>query len=376
MRPILLLVAFSALIQMSSVVAQDDRLESRKTLLRAAFKDADRDSDGRLSAEELTAIARPILPTRLIEQVDVDKDGALSSQEFENALSRLSTPSLPRRQAAAEYEPIVKAPAFAEGKGPVVLLDEAHFNFHTSQGRYAPFVKLLRRDGYVVRPNLKPFSLETLQDASVLVIANAIAEQNEHLWQLPTPSAFTEAEISAVAKWVDDGGALLLIADHMPFAGAADKLADALGARFLNGFVLEAKLFDRRSGQLGDHIITRGRNQDEYIDSISTFTGSAFQIDDGFQPILTFGPDVVSMQPQVAWQFTDDTPREDVTGWCQAAVRRLGNGRVAVFGEAAMFSAQVSAQGRQFGLNSPEAAQNGQLLLNTLHWLTGVLQEP
>jgi hypothetical protein len=33
----------------------------------------------------------------------------------------------------------------------VVQIDEAHFNFHTLEGRYAPFAKLLRRDGYVVQ---------------------------------------------------------------------------------------------------------------------------------------------------------------------------------------------------------------------------------
>ncbi len=30
-----------------------------------------------------------------------------------------------------------RTPAYAQGKGPVVVLDEAHFNFHTLGGRYA-----------------------------------------------------------------------------------------------------------------------------------------------------------------------------------------------------------------------------------------------
>ena len=106
---------------------------------------------------------------------------------------------------------------------------------------------------------------------------------------------------------------------------------------------------------------------------VHTFTGSAFQVNDQFQTILKFGPGVESLQPETAWRFTDETPRENVEGWCQAAVRQYGKGRLAVFGEAAMFSAQRSAQGRPFGMSAPEAAQNGQLLLNTLHWLTGVM---
>ena len=98
-------------------------------------------------------------------------------------------------------------------------------------------------------------------------------------------------------------------------------------------------------------------------------------MNDDFQAILTFGAGAESVQPERAWQFTDDSPREDVEGYCQAAVRQLGKGRVAIFGEAAMFSAQQAGQGRKFGMNAPEAEQNQQLLLNTLHWLSGTLDE-
>lgn len=53
------------------------------------------------------------------------------------------------------------------------------------------------------------------------------------------------------------------------------------------------------------------------------------------------------------------------------ALLPLGKGRVAVFGEAAMFTAQLAGPNRvQVGMNAPEAAGNHQLLLNTLHWLT------
>src|ERR1041385_6729383 len=50
------------------------------------------------------------------------------------------------------FQPPIGAPSFAMGQGPVVLIDEAHHNFHTAEGRYSPFARLLRRDGYVVRP--------------------------------------------------------------------------------------------------------------------------------------------------------------------------------------------------------------------------------
>jgi hypothetical protein len=84
--------------------------------------------------------------------------------------------------------------------------------------------------------------------------------------------------------------------------------------------------------------------------------------------------DYVLLQPRIAWQFTDSTPQRPVGGWLQGATNRIGRGRVAVFGEAAMFSAQVQGAARRpMGMNAPMAEQNAQFVLNVLHWLLGVL---
>jgi hypothetical protein len=78
--------------------------------------------------------------------------------------------------------------------------------------------------------------------------------------------------------------------------------------------------------------------------------------------------------PQVAWQFSRLTPRLAGAGMLQGVVLTHGRGRVAVFGEAAMFSAQIAGpQRRPMGMNDPAAPQNAQFLLNVLHWLSGVL---
>jgi len=77
----------------------------------------------------------------------------------------------------------------------------------------------------------------------------------------------------------------------------------------------------------------------------------------------------------VAGKITDETSRTPVKGWYQGAVMRFGKGRVAVFGEAAMFSAQVAGPTRRpMGMNAPIAARNPQFLLNVMHWLSGDLQ--
>ena len=279
-----------------------------------------------------------------------------------------------------DFKPAIARPAYKEGRGPLVLIDEAHNNFHTASGRYQPFAELLRRDGYRVEPNAAPFSKESLKKAKVLVVSNAIAAQNVNNWTLPTPSAFTDEEVAAVREWVRGGGSLLLIADHMPASGAAEKLGAAFGARWNNGFALVKNgpptlIFKREDGSLKDHAIMRGRAAGERVERVATFTGSAFQIGGGAEPLLVFGKGVVSLMPQTAWQFKPDTPEVSVEGWAQGAALRFGKGRVALFGEAAMFTAQLAGPQRtRVGMNSPDAPQNAQLLLNVLHWLTGKLK--
>ena len=253
------------------------------------------------------------------------------------------------------FRPPIEKPAYPEGKGPVVLIDEAHKNFHTATGRYLPFAELLRRDGYVVKPSAVQFTAKTLWDAKVLVIANAV-------------EVFTPQEIAAVRDWVKGGGALLLIADHPPFAEPAAELGKVFGVSFLNGAAVEPTnrsgriVFRRADRTLMDHPVTMG------IEEVATFTGTSFQLDASGQPLLVFGSGVYS------WKEQNDPNPVLVKGHLQGAVLEFGKGRVAVFGEAAMFSAQLSGpEKRPMGMNAPIAKQNSQFLLNVMHWLTRVM---
>ena len=213
----------------------------------------------------------------------------------------------------------------------------------------------------------------------MLVVANALHASNRGSWRLPTPSAFTDDEVDALKAWIEDGGALLLIADHMPFPGAAEALAAAFGFRFNNGFALDTlrqgmDLFHRRTGLLRDHPITRARSTSSRIDSVRSFTGQAFQAGPDADPLLVLSSTMVSLMPDVAWEFDAATRQVPVGGWLQGAVQHVGQGRLAVFGEAAMFTAQYLPQRqRWFGLTAPGAEQNQTFLLNVLHWLAGDL---
>jgi hypothetical protein len=290
----------------------------------------------------------------------------------------VATASLVAQQVAdLKYRPEIPAPTYPAGKGPRVAIDEAHHNFHTAAGRYRPFAELVRRDGYVVTGFTSTFTAASLRDVAVLVIANPLHARNVGDWSLPTPSAFTAAEIAAVRAWVETGGSLLLIADHMPFPGAAGDLARAFGVEFSNGYARPGHrkpnttdTFARETG-LVESAVTRGRAGDPPVTAVATFGGSAFRLPAGARPVLVFGPESVSQETTKAPGVTPGAPVIPIEGWAQGAVLATGRGRVAIFGEAAMFSAQVSGPTQApMGMNAPAAKQNHQLLLNVLHWLS------
>jgi len=302
----------------------------------------------------------------------------------------LAAPAGAQQLPDTAFRPPVPRPAFAEGRGPALCLDEAHHNFHTLDNRFLAFGQLARRDGFRVAPSRAPFTAEGLARCAILVISNA--QPSDEPWEryaFPTPSAFSPPEIDAVRRWVEEGGALLLIADHMPLAGAAAALARAFEVEFTDGFAVarfstragrdssfaRPTLFRASDGTLAAHPVVRGRDAREAVTQVRSFTGQAFRGRDGvLAPVLVLPPDFVSLEPRVAWRFTDDTPAREVGGWLQGGTRTLGRGRIAFFGEAAMFSAQVAGPRRTpMGMNAPLAEQNAQFTLNVLRWLAGVL---
>ncbi|MFQ5817596.1 MAG: hypothetical protein ACE5H2_06540 [Terriglobia bacterium] len=310
-------------------------------------------------------------------------------------------------------------PAYESGAGPQVCIDEAHFNFHTAEGRYKAFAELLRGDGYKVKGFASAFSQKTLSECQILVIANALSKANSHGmerewaltdWSFPHPSAFTREEINALVTWIREGGSLFFIVDHAPWPGAATDLATLLGVHMLDGSTrssadapgdvvfgaVHEELWQQaaraygipyeqlrpilaNAGTLESHPIVKGRTPQEQIDSVVTFTGHAFYPSANVEPILVFGPKAVCQVPlklnfeDASWE---DGPQFSVGGWLQGAALRLGEGRVVILGEAAMCTAQVEGPNRTpMGMNTPVALQNAQFCLNVVRWLSGLLGE-
>jgi hypothetical protein len=263
-----------------------------------------------------------------------------------------------------------------------VLFDQGHNSIHSIEGTYATFARLLRADGWIVESLSSAVDRALLQRAHIVAIVNALHVTNIEVWTLPILPAFTADEITAITEFVEQGGSLLLIADHMPFPGAVVDLAAAFGVRFTNGFAFDpgqlvrpvtclaeqqVHVFRKSNESLREHPTTNG------IDFVGTFTGSAFQTGVNGIPLMVFGTNAVSLEPMTAWVFPTSTPRIPVFGWYQGAVLEHERGRVAIFGEAAMFSEQVCGPGRPMGMNSPAAKQNGQFLVNVFRWLGGRL---
>jgi hypothetical protein len=262
------------------------------------------------------------------------------------------------------------------------VIDAAHLNHDTAEGSYLPFATLLRRDGYTVESNQAAFTLEGLGRADLLVIVNAMHKQSETDWApLPSLPAFAAAEIAAVERWVREGGSLLLIADHMPLAGHAESLAAVFGVRFHNGFAYDASqspqtTFRRSDGSLARNVVTDGRNPDERVEFVTTFTGQAFRLDPMIdaEPLLIFPEGSVLLLPEVAFKFSDATPRISAANLLQGAIVRHGRGRVAVLGEAAIFSARLAGRDRvPLGMNAPSAPWNSRFAINLVRWLSRAL---
>jgi hypothetical protein len=279
--------------------------------------------------------------------------------------------------ADPEFNTSVEKPAYNKN-GPRVLFDEAHHNFHTTEGRYKPFVDLLLNDGYRIVRNREPFTKASLSSFKVLVIANALgAEEMDDTGA--DASAFTEEECAAVQEWVKGGGSLLLIADHAPFGGAAAALGNRFGVDMSKGFTYDPQnsaekspsqlIFSRDNKLLTTHPITEGREQNERLNRVVSFTGQSLK-----------GPEDSVAVLKLA-DTAKDTPNREAdssvsaAGRAQALAFKHGKGRVVIQGEAAMLSAQIAgANKRPMGMNVA-GNDNKQYALNVMHWLSGLLKE-
>jgi hypothetical protein len=284
-----------------------------------------------------------------------------------------------RAQQAADphFNAKVDSPAYTKNF-PRVLFDEAHFNSETTSGRYKPFADLLFNDGYHIAVNRQPFTKESLKSFKILVIVNPLGSEELDDEGAGGP-AFTNEECDAVIDWIRSGGALLFVVDQAPFSAAAEILARRLEVDMSKGYTTDPAnadkeldnpsviVFSRENHLLAEHAITNGRNDAERVKRILVFTGQSLKGPAGSDAFLKLA--------DTALDNAESSGKSDsAAGRAQGIAARLGKGRVVVLGDAAMLSAQITGSDNQpFGMNIPDI-DNRQLVLNIMHWLSGILK--
>jgi len=277
------------------------------------------------------------------------------------ALTIPAVPALAQQVVDPNADTNVADPAFAAGKGPVLMVDSGHGERQTLATDYAPFGALLTHDGYVVRDFDQPISAANLAKADVLVIADPLNPKDPpNAPKYQSTSAFTPQEIATITDWVKAGGAVLMIADHPPYAGSLRDLASSFGfviEMYAAQHVPREEFFSFANGGLVDGPLTHGLPQ------IQTFYGAAFTAPAAATPLLRFDS---------SWTMlvTDKPPRRMSGSDLRGATLAMGKGRVVLLAEAGAWSAQLfGPKQNPMGFNAPGAQGNKRFIRNVVRWL-------
>jgi len=289
--------------------------------------------------------------------------------------------------ADASYSAPEFDPTYTVSTAPVVAVDTTHTNFHTIDGRYEAFATLLEADGVIVESFSAPYTVgciddlehcsywQRLLDVDTLVIANA--ESTISAEEAEVIAGWVSGELGCEEDQVCEGRSLLLIADHQSrgfdFPMHISELSGELGLNWPNNnvaqrtFTTEGPYDSHSGGQLNkDHPIIQGRGPEEVIESVETFYGSGLRIPEGY------GSSLLTL-PENAIYIDAFSASHSAEGYTQGLAFQWGLGRVYCSGEAAMFTAQVSRTGAEFGMSA--TPDNEQYLLNIMHWFDGLLDE-
>ena len=265
------------------------------------------------------------------------------------------------------YNPAIGVPHYPDCNGPSVWVDDTHDNGQKitplsvdEPGRFWGFAALLARDGFTVINSKAPLAQLSPENApDILVVANAQSV-------IGAVDAFTPAEVDAITSWVVQGGSLLLIFDHAPFNGVNTLLSRFELELSPHGVDTQSEnVFRRSDGTLNKSAYaSNGSSKSEVVNEVTSFRGSSFAIsaertgESIHTPLLTFAPGATGVVMGL---------NVSIAGRLQGVQVELGAGRAIVLAEAAMFTAQISAQGAPTGMH--QTIDNEQFLLNIMHWL-------
>lgn len=276
----------------------------------------------------------------------------------------------------------VGSPKFRPETSPRVYFDAGHGNFHDIETTYAPFAKLLENDGLVIRRHEGLFTEEKLKGMDLLIIVNATPVGDA---DSETSPAFKESEINDIRKWVENGGSLLLIADHDPFGSATAGLAKAFGVGMSSVWTTDTLrssgvagkatwlVFSEENKGLGRHAIVQGETPESAVKRAITFTGQSLSFDPDWTSVLQLSEEARNYyeRSDAEASASDTTKFIPAPGQSQMIAREYGKGRIVIAGEAAMFTSQKARlffKTYRAGFNYGDY-DNKNLVLNTVRWL-------
>lgn len=251
--------------------------------------------------------------------------------------------------------------------GAIILVDEAHQNRHAlgtieNPGTLWWIIAPAKEAGIAVHNSYALIRSDALSKVDVLVIGGVPADEKRR-------RGFSEEEVDVVARWVKQGGSLLLLTDHPPFGESVLPLARALGVEFTLDVVSDSSMCDAREpasarlvftksqGLVGEHEITKG------IQRVITYGGQGvWHTGRDATVLLRFSQTAQTSDGKAVLQPVHGSPVGQLLAF------QFGQGRVVVSGESGLFAAQRKVDGSQIGVGDREA-DNGRLAINVFRWL-------
>lgn len=282
------------------------------------------------------------------------------------------------------FDASVPDPAFPTDRGPRILLDAAHHNFHVTEGFLQPFADLATADGYRPIVGHRTFSPEYLAGFEIVLIITALPFEFTTRNEVTTETTFTNGELEALHAWVESGGSLLVFSEHAPFDQAIHPLLQRFGITTSVGTVADPVhhdpafgeegwlVFSRENGLLdAEHPIVRGGVHGEPVVSAITFGGSALT-GEGYSNLLRLSPTAENRRHSTGVGPVGSGDSQGLAG-------RVGRGRVVAFGDSNGFTALLfpgpDGTTRALGMNTPHHDWK-RLVRNVLRWLAPDAEAP
>lgn len=270
-------------------------------------------------------------------------------------------------------------------RGPAVLVDNAHWNAGTADGRLRGFAGLLAADGYRVLPGANATRAETLADARIGVVANPLGvigvarRAADRLgighWAMFDDDALLLQEIETTVQWIENGGSMLVAADPQPYARGVRGLTTALGIGVREGLTVDVGhsegrepswlVFSRENDLIGVHPIVDGFPGAPPVNRVVAFGGHALVPPAGATVLLRLSPSAAEVDRAGA----PPTSGQPVGGLALAVALERGRGRVVVLGDTDLLTVVEGRPAAPVGVAWP-GTNNERFVRHILRWLS------